>query len=367
MEVIEILTMYLKRLKRIEYRESLLKQLLGNIMFDADFREERSCHRRILFLDICNVILSHFSRKFFRDHFYDHYLAFSRDPVANIRLRFIAMLPTVRRTLRQPLDAIYIQKLSDSIEPLMSRDTAPDVIVLMNHVQAIYGPFDSRFVPQSANAEDSDFGMHIGKKSVVKRSISASSLTDVYLLKSPEQIIAATEKEDKEREEEEAKISFEIPGPDWGSKKSNHDAHRRYGDKKPTVASRKMSDLRSKTYYPVLNANPKKLVFVNTSALHSGVKFQPSAVSRVDCPQVMTSSASNTATSPGSSLRLRRMTNPAGDIAKEFANYASNDAKQAEAELTKNSFKLPLKPLAALRKLSAKDLGKEPQMVLAKA
>ncbi|KAI8923759.1 armadillo-type protein [Entophlyctis helioformis] len=165
---IKTLVLFMRKLKRVEHRETILKQLL-------DVKDDRSCHQRILFFNICENILRVFSRKFFRDHVFHHYLGLSRDAVPNIRQRFIQLLPLVRRTLRHPampstapsgptasqrgasagqaltsssssqppsMDAQILQKLMDATEPLLTRDADGDVMLAMNHLIATYGPLD---------------------------------------------------------------------------------------------------------------------------------------------------------------------------------------------------------------------------------
>lgn len=323
-----MLTMNLKRLKRIEYRESLLKQLLGINVINIDFREERSCHNRLLFLDICNVILKHFSRKFFRDHFFQHYLSMFRDPVANIRLRFVSMLPLVRRTLRSPLDAIYIQKLLDIIEPLMTRDLAPDVMVSMNHITAKFGPFDNRYIPHTEtdfDPGDVDFGM-IPRKSFIKRSKSEGSITDLYLFEAAQEIIEPlSEKDDREREEEEMKLLFEIPAADWNSKRQPYDAHRlrKYN------SSKKANDIPKNT--SKVNVISKKVVIApslaNPSASTTSAKSLPSSAA-----------SSPISGQYASSTRPRRLTSSGSGEQSPFAtSLLTSDVKQMESDLARAS------------------------------
>ncbi|KAI8916344.1 armadillo-type protein [Gorgonomyces haynaldii] len=231
-KIIEILVSWLKKLKRIEYREGLLKQLI-------ELREERSYQQRILFLDICENVLSKFSKKFFREHFFHHYLVFSRDAVPNVRLRFVGLLPTVRKTLRVPQDTQYVQKLIDSIEPLITKDGASDVMAAVNHLLAKYGPLDGNF--SFKNNQEDLFGIDFQpRQSVVQRSPSSASLTDSYLFHNEEKLELCNDKTDKQREEEEQKLAFEPSAPDWNMKRRElHDQrqefHRKFGDvgKKP--------------------------------------------------------------------------------------------------------------------------------------
>nr|KAJ3420002.1 Serine/threonine-protein phosphatase 4 regulatory subunit 4 [Polyrhizophydium stewartii] len=261
---IKTLVLFLRRIKRVEHREMILKQLL-------DLKEERSCHLRILFLDICEAILITFSRKFFREHLFHHYLGLSRDPVPNIRLRFISIIPLARRTIRLPLDAQILQKLIDATEPLLTRDSDGDVMLAMSHMFAQHGPLDgdkygekgagqgaaapggSSAPHQSPSAKQSgkgDFGgnaIGIGVlgdagggvgtlDGAARRSSSLSSLTDAYLFEHADVQDMASEAADRAKEEEESRLLFEQMGTDWVAKRRElHEArqefHRRFGEK----------------------------------------------------------------------------------------------------------------------------------------
>ncbi|KAL2913564.1 Serine/threonine-protein phosphatase 4 regulatory subunit 4 [Polyrhizophydium stewartii] len=281
---IKTLVLFLRRIKRVEHREMILKQLLGKPIASiarnqhcnahkqpADLKEERSCHLRILFLDICEAILITFSRKFFREHLFHHYLGLSRDPVPNIRLRFISIIPLARRTIRLPLDAQILQKLIDATEPLLTRDSDGDVMLAMSHMFAQHGPLDgdkygekgagqgaaapggSSAPHQSPSAKQSgkgDFGgnaIGIGVlgdagggvgtlDGAARRSSSLSSLTDAYLFEHADVQDMASEAADRAKEEEESRLLFEQMGTDWVAKRRElHEArqefHRRFGEK----------------------------------------------------------------------------------------------------------------------------------------
>ncbi|KAL5036572.1 hypothetical protein BDV3_005775 [Batrachochytrium dendrobatidis] len=269
---IQTLVHFLRKLKRLDHREHILRQLI-------DLKEDRSCHHRMMFLDTCESILQVFSRKFFRDHMFHHFLGVLRDPVANIRLRFVQLLPIVRATLRTGVDSLILQKLVDATEPLITRDSDSDIMLAMNQLISKYGPLDGngytdktindscgmgiRTSSKHTKSTDDDalfgigsLGIHSDKQTdrseiggtksnsygtptlTLKnaRTNSNESITDGYLLHSDDMLGMTSEEADKMKEEEETRLSFEQMGTDWTVKRRElHEArldfHRRFGDK----------------------------------------------------------------------------------------------------------------------------------------
>ncbi|KAH6602287.1 hypothetical protein BASA61_001272 [Batrachochytrium salamandrivorans] len=265
--VIETLVCFLRKIKRLEHRETILRQLI-------ELKESRSCHQRILFLTLCETILNVFSRKFFRDHIFYHYLGLSRDSVANIRLRFCSLVPLVRCTLRTPLDMPILQKLIDATDSLATRDTDKDVMVAMKHILIQFGPldgkeFNGKLTSAASTSQDVDINQgqlsssnplmrvattqpssSLGGGSLNQmdttvphsqrdcRSMSASSLTDNYLVGSASEQCLLFESDDKIKEEEEVKLLFEQMCTEWiGKRRDPHELrqeiHRRFGDREP--------------------------------------------------------------------------------------------------------------------------------------
>jgi hypothetical protein len=171
----------------------------------------------MLFLEICAIILRKFSKRFFRDYFMTPFLGMARDPIANIRWRVVSLLPFARRTIRIPTDVAFLQKLmNDVVEPLLSRDTAKDVMSHMSKILATHGPLDSNFMPSTPdNPHLVTQGM---KKSASSVSLTASYLPLDFTIPFYSDIV------DKSREEEEQKLLFELgTNIDWSKRKTEID------------------------------------------------------------------------------------------------------------------------------------------------
>ena len=149
----------------------------------------------MLYLDFIEICLGMFSKKYFRDILFHEYLELSHDSVPNIRLRFVSLLPSVRKTLRLPTDNSLLQKLTDALEPLLTRDLDRDVVQATGDVFEELGLFG--FGP---NEPDSPFTMSRGTlPQDIKTSLG--SLTDKHLnntfIPEPDESL------DKQKEQEE--------------------------------------------------------------------------------------------------------------------------------------------------------------------
>ncbi|KAI9090280.1 armadillo-type protein [Phlyctochytrium arcticum] len=118
--VVETLCMFLRRTKRWEHRERLCRQM-------QELRDGHNYHTRLLFLDLCETVLGVFSHRFFKENFLQSYLELVKDPVPNVRLRLVSLLPAVRRTLRLPADSALLQKVSEAVGTLLTADQDRDV------------------------------------------------------------------------------------------------------------------------------------------------------------------------------------------------------------------------------------------------
>ena len=235
----------------------------------SDFKEERNYYRRFIFLEICQVILTTFSKKFFRDHFVHHYLGLSRDPVANIRLKFIELLPLVRKTIRMPTDSQLLQKLFDATEPLLARDSDSDVMLAMSQMLARFGPLDGdgfgdrTYMPHSKlSLKDEELVPYSKNKTAMlsiardsddhlKKIDSKSSITDEYFFKHPEASHMGSDTIDKAREDEEKRLMFDQINTEWVVKRRDlydqKDHHRKPGERerKSLIPILKGKDLQS--------------------------------------------------------------------------------------------------------------------------
>jgi serine/threonine-protein phosphatase 4 regulatory subunit 4 len=74
----------------------------------------------MLFLRLCEMTISLFSKQYFKRHFFDTLLLMAKDRVPNIRLKLCAILPRLKSLLSLPSDRALLQRLEDTVK---ARDT----------------------------------------------------------------------------------------------------------------------------------------------------------------------------------------------------------------------------------------------------
>lgn len=140
------------------------------------------------------TIISRFSKKYFRDNILHDYLEMANDPVPNIRLRYVSILPLVQKTLRMPQDTALLQKIADVTEPLLTRDLDNDVVEMTGEVFAELGLFGFRAGDEPTSRQTHLYNLPYD---------SNDSITDKYLTR---HIPPPDDSHDREKEEEEHSI-----------------------------------------------------------------------------------------------------------------------------------------------------------------
>ena len=88
----------------------------------------KSCRTRMLFLLLCEMAISLFSKQYFKLHFYTDILLLAQDSVPNIRLKLCGILPRLKSVLSLPSDHVLLQQLEDTIEKLVLSEKDTDVL-----------------------------------------------------------------------------------------------------------------------------------------------------------------------------------------------------------------------------------------------
>merc|ERR1712227_416650 len=94
----------------------------------TEFARGKSSHSRMLFLKMCEMAICLFSKLYFKQNFFSELLCLSQDSVANIRLKVVSMLPTLKSLLVMPADSAHLTHLEDTIKELLVVETDRDVL-----------------------------------------------------------------------------------------------------------------------------------------------------------------------------------------------------------------------------------------------
>ncbi|XP_044766933.1 serine/threonine-protein phosphatase 4 regulatory subunit 4-like isoform X2 [Coccinella septempunctata] len=116
----------IKEIQRKWIRENLMNRLYLS----------SSCYTRHIFIKMCESALSIFSKKYFKDHFFQPLLYLLDDRVSNIRLCTIQLLPQMRAMLG-PEDKALLQTFDNMVKKLELTERDKDVIYTLRCVLKI--------------------------------------------------------------------------------------------------------------------------------------------------------------------------------------------------------------------------------------
>lgn len=111
----------LRNTKKLEQREEICHKLCN------DFSNAPSCYHRSIFIDICWKTMELFSRRFFKDYFFESALDLALDTVPNIRLRLCPLLPKLKAHIKLPSDRNLLQQLESCVRKLLLNEEDRDV------------------------------------------------------------------------------------------------------------------------------------------------------------------------------------------------------------------------------------------------
>lgn len=115
------LCVFIRYNRRYEQRQELCCRLIQECGRGKSYRS------RLLFIDICKFIMELFSRRFFKENFFEFLLELGSDPVLNVRLKFCTIPPLLKSLLKLPTDRHLLQQLEQCIRKLLSSEKEPDV------------------------------------------------------------------------------------------------------------------------------------------------------------------------------------------------------------------------------------------------
>ena len=75
-----------------------------------------------------------FSRRFFKDYFFEAVLELAHDPVPNVRLRLCPLLPRLKAHIKLPSDRNLLQMLESCVRRLLLNEEDRDVNATLKKV-----------------------------------------------------------------------------------------------------------------------------------------------------------------------------------------------------------------------------------------
>ena len=95
----------------------------------------------MMFIHLCEMSISLFSKTYFKAHFFDSFLALTGDKVANVRLKLCEMLPKLKSLLVLPSDKAHLLKLDGTVKAMLESEVDKDVQHVLHKVKQRPGIF----------------------------------------------------------------------------------------------------------------------------------------------------------------------------------------------------------------------------------
>ncbi|XP_078315308.1 serine/threonine-protein phosphatase 4 regulatory subunit 4-like isoform X3 [Crassostrea virginica] len=194
-----------RKVKKREQREEIYHGLIH------DFCHARKCYLRNVFIDICRIVIELYSKKFFKETFYEYLLELHTDSVPNIRLSLCSILPDLKRLLILPTDRGLLQQLDACVRKLLVSEKDRDV---SDGIQSAVEELDK---------------IHIPMQSMTRRNFFEQDLDD-------------------QKKEEEEKLLLDNEEKEL--KKEEEAAEKKKGDKRNLVSAKKGSENGSSSRIP---------------------------------------------------------------------------------------------------------------------
>lgn len=105
-----------------------------------DYARGRSYWDRILFVNLASAMANVFSRRFFKDHFFDAIMDMAADSVPNVRMKMCSLCPILKRMIKLPDDAPLLKKLNTHLAHLKNdrdRDVSQAATLISEKVAAV--------------------------------------------------------------------------------------------------------------------------------------------------------------------------------------------------------------------------------------
>ncbi|KAL7631393.1 UNVERIFIED_CONTAM: hypothetical protein RMT77_018303 [Armadillidium vulgare] len=122
------LLVFLRHMDTEEHRDHINKTLV------IEFCEANSCHKRMLFLSVCQMALELLPLSSFKHSLFEPLLALHTDSVPNIRLKVVSFLPILKGILSLPEDRQRLQDLETAVGSLLMKESDKDVSALITEV-----------------------------------------------------------------------------------------------------------------------------------------------------------------------------------------------------------------------------------------
>lgn len=131
----------MKPTQRAELRSRIFKDLANN----------PDCYVRMMFVRMMVEALEIFSSSYFKEHFFNVLLTLAEDPVANIRMKVVSLLPQLKSQLWIPADKKLLTSLESVVRHLNNNEKDRDVLFVLKNVTQKLEEMDVKYEGQTVS------------------------------------------------------------------------------------------------------------------------------------------------------------------------------------------------------------------------
>lgn len=132
----------MKSIQRAELRSRLF----------TDLANDSNCYVRMMFVRMMVEALEIFSSSYFKEHFFNVLLTLAEDPVANIRMKVVSLLPQLKSQLWIPTDKKLLTSLESVVRHLNNNEKDRDVLFILKNVMQNLEEMDVKYEGQTVSS-----------------------------------------------------------------------------------------------------------------------------------------------------------------------------------------------------------------------
>ncbi|CAD6199754.1 unnamed protein product [Caenorhabditis auriculariae] len=100
--------------------------------FNEQIAKNKCSYRRIIFIDVVEIVLKKFSKRFFLENFLEQTLVLTTDIISNIRIRALRVLPKIKSRLRFADDNEVLLRIERAVRDLLRLDCNKSTRQILN-------------------------------------------------------------------------------------------------------------------------------------------------------------------------------------------------------------------------------------------
>ncbi|XP_025990555.2 serine/threonine-protein phosphatase 4 regulatory subunit 4 isoform X2 [Solenopsis invicta] len=152
----------MKPIQRAELRNRIFTDLANN----------SDCYVRMMFVRMMVEALEIFSSTYFKEHFFNVLLNLAEDPVANIRMKVVSLLPQLKNQLWIPTDKKLLTSLESVVRHLVNNEKDRDVLFILKSVTQKLDEMDVKYEGQNLTTKLTKQDVEDAKKLEEEKKLS---------------------------------------------------------------------------------------------------------------------------------------------------------------------------------------------------